>query len=184
MIGVVAFVEDQRGGSARRGEPLLLGSGRILLGEAIAGDDAGARAQLLAAFSLKHADRLELGIRKGSANTLRRRVAFAEPAGRPTYPKAKSLLITADCGESVATAPGHGRQRLGDLPATPGCRSSSRTSLLERASGTRSSIASSATSLTTGGAGPWFPARSSSASSDPPRQPKASACARRLTRGT
>lgn len=70
---------------------------------------------------------------------------------RERYPKATSLTITADCGGSnAAPAPGCGRPSSSGSPTRPGFRSRSATSRPEPASGTASSIASSASSARTG----------------------------------
>ena len=76
--------------------------------------------------------------------------------GRPVYPEAKELLITADCRREQRQ-PQSAVEGLpaGVWPMRRACGSRSATSRRGRASGTRSSIGCSATSPRTGGAGRW-----------------------------
>jgi hypothetical protein len=98
--------------------------------------------------------------------------------GCQAYPAADALYITADAGAVTAIGRGAGRRRCSGWPMTSGCAFTSRTSHRARASGTRSSIGSSATSPRTGAAARSAPSRrswNSLATRAPPR-----ACASEL----
>ena len=74
--------------------------------------------------------------------------------GRQRYPEARELTITADCGGSNGARVRLGSSNSRILPTRPGLSCTFSTIRRERRSGTRSSIACSATSRRTGEAGP------------------------------